>query len=367
MRRIFIVAGLAAAAVLLLNAGHPAPPVPLWPGARHTRQDRDRAIRRGLDFIYTQIATQPRYFDDWGHDLLSAFYNIAATSSDPEISRRARSMGFERAMEWRRLHPAVPDQAGSEEVADLVFGMDAAERLGVTHPALRLQLTQAATRFSAADFLWFDPAIEPPPSDIPKVCTRCNRQNARGATRCARCNAPLEMRGRYAIWQDALITSYSGDVAGIRLGAPYSTVLKWAPAMRPYPSLGPHNSEAYYEGVYAATHLVYTYNHYSQYRISTDCFPQEFVHLKANLQKAAEQKDAETMGEYLDSLRAFGMTLDDPLIRTGFDYLLSSQNPDGSWGDPKDPDPYGRYHPTWTAIDGLRDYRWNRVLPCPSN
>jgi hypothetical protein len=175
------------------------------------------------------------------------------------------------------------------------------------------------------------------------------------------------MRGRYSVYQDALITTYSGEVAGIRLGAPYQQVLRWAPEMRPYPSLGPHNSEEYFEGVYAATHLVYTYNHYSQYRVSADCFPQELAYLKANLRKAAEQKDAETMGEYLDSLRAFGLTLDDPLIRTGFEYLLSSQNPDGSWGDPHDPDPYGRYHPTWTAIDGLRDYRWNRVLPCPTN
>jgi hypothetical protein len=44
---------------------------------------------------------------------------------------------------------------------------------------------------------------------------------------------------------------------------------------------------------------------------------------------------------------------------------LSVQNPDGSWGDMHDRDPYGRYHPTWTSIDGLRDYRWGRVLPCP--
>jgi hypothetical protein len=276
-------------------------------------------------------------------------------------------MGFERALEWRRLHRTVPDHAGPDEVGDLISGMDAAERLGVSDPALRRQLEQAAARFTAVDYFFFDPAVEPPPSDIPKLCSKCYRQNARGATRCSRCNTPLEMRGRYAIYQDALITTYSGEVAGIRLGAPYQQVLRWAPAMRPYPSLGPSNSDQYFEGVYAATHLIYTYNHYSQYRVSPHCFSQELAHLKANLRKAAEQKDAETMGEYLDSLRAFGLTLDDALIRAGFEYLLSSQNPDGSWGDPQDPDPYGRYHPTWTAIDGLRDYRWTQVLACPTN
>jgi len=57
-------------------------------------------------------------------------------------------------------------------------------------------------------------------------------------------------------------------------------------------------------------------------------------------------------------LRGFGMTTRDPLIQRGFSLLLSAQNPDGSWGDPKDRDVYNRYHPTWTVIDGLRDYNW---------
>lgn len=52
------------------------------------------------------------------------------------------------------------------------------------------------------------------------------------------------------------------------------------------------------------------------------------------------------------------MTNDDPEIRAGTEYLLSHQNPDGSWGDPTDKDVYARYHPTWTALDGLSDYAW---------
>jgi hypothetical protein len=39
-------------------------------------------------------------------------------------------------------------------------------------------------------------------------------------------------------------------------------------------------------------------------------------------------------------------------------FLLSRQNPDGSWGDMNETDIYHRYHPTWTAIDGLRRYAW---------
>jgi len=47
------------------------------------------------------------------------------------------------------------------------------------------------------------------------------------------------------------------------------------------------------------------------------------------------------------------------------EYLLSTQNPYGSWGDMKTRDIYLRYHPTWTANDGLRDYMqaFSRQMP----
>src|SRR5262249_45341771 len=159
---------------------------------------------------------------------------------------------------------------------------------------------------SAIDVLLFDPAEEPPPSDIPEECATCGLQNARGATVCKRCGARLAMRNRYDLLQDALITTYTGDRTGITLGAHYVDVLQWMPEMRPYPpkSEGAHS---YYAGVYGATHLIYTYNDYSQFRVSPDCFPEEFAHLKANLRQAVVTNDAETMGEYLDTLRAFGL------------------------------------------------------------
>jgi hypothetical protein len=36
----------------------------------------------------------------------------------------------------------------------------------------------------------------------------------------------------------------------------------------------------------------------------------------------------------------------------------SSQNADGSWGDPDEENIRTRCHTTWTAIDGLRTYAW---------
>jgi hypothetical protein len=363
MRVVLSAAGVAAIAALLLASAHPKPGKALWPGSRFTLEQRDQAIMRGLDFLYNQIARDPDAFVHWGHDLLFAFGNIAATSSDPALQQRARDMGHERALEWNRLHPSLPPGYDESDIGDLVSGLDSVERLAAPNPKLRQQLEAAAPRFSAVDYLWFDPKAEGPPADIPELCGKCKRQNDRGAIQCIRCGARLTMRSRYDIYQDALITSYTGERTRIVLGARYRDVLKWLPTLRPYPPPG-SNWHEYYAGIYAITHVVYTYNEYSQYRISQSCFPREFDHLRAHLRQAASDQDPETMGEFLDSLRAFGLDFNDRLIRTGIEYLLGSQNRDGSWGEQVGVSTYSRYHPTWTAIDGLRDYRWEQVLPC---
>ena len=366
MRLIVAALVLVAVAAILVRSGDPGRGTPLWPGAHYTKEYRDQAIRRGLTFIYRSIALNPAHFKEFGHDLCAAFYNIAVTSGDPELRSMAWKMGHERAVEWRRIHPSIPPDSNVNDLTDLVFGDDAAGRLGAPDARMHTQLREYAARFSVYDYMLFDPVKEPPPTDIPKQCEKCGHNNPRGSTVCTRCGAKLKMQNRYDLYQDAMINSYTGDRTGITLGAHYVDVLHWVPVMRPYPPRLSNNDDDYYAGVYSATHLVYTYNDYSQFRLSRDCFPEEFAHLKANLRQAVVEKDAETMGEYLDSLRSFGLTYDDDLIRGGFDFLLSIQNRDGSWGDVKDPNPYGRYHPTWTVIDGLRDYRWTRVLPCPA-
>jgi hypothetical protein len=352
-----------AAAIGVVSAGNPHR-TPLWSGSRYSVEERDRAVFRGLDFMY-RLALDPKPFRDWGFDLLSAFYNIAVTSGNPELRRRAWNMGHERALEFRRVYPDLAPNLDSGDLMPLICGNDAARRLGVPDPHLTAQLRAAAAHFTPQDWLGFDPAKEPPPADLPKACPKCGRQNARGVTICSRCGSKLTYCSRYDLFQDALIDTYSGDLAGIPMGAHYSEVLHWLSNMRPWPPRVTGHLDEYYSGIYTITHLIYTYNDYSQNRVSAGCFPQELSQLRDNLHHAATDGDPETMGEYLDSLRAFGLNFSEPEIRAGFEYLLSSQNSDGSWGDLKDPNPYGRYHPTWTAVDGLRDYRWTRTLPCP--
>src|SRR3569832_1424654 len=146
MRAILAGGVLVAVAVVAVTAGHPSRGVPLWPGARYTRQDRDHAVRRGMTFLYGSIARNPAHFAEWGHDLLSAFYNIAETSAAPSLSAMARGMGRERALEWRRLNPIVPVGATPDDLIVLVFGHDAATRLGVPDAHMQAALNEAAAR-----------------------------------------------------------------------------------------------------------------------------------------------------------------------------------------------------------------------------
>lgn len=243
-------------------------------------------------------------------------------------------------------------------ISTLAYGNDAADSLGVYAHKFKEQLKRAAPHFKARDYLLFDPLREPPPVDVPDECKRCGASNARGSKVCFVCKTPLVMRTRYDVWYDALITAYVGERSGISLGAHYVDVLKWLPTLRPYRASPSDVGEEFHDTVYAITHIVYTLNNYSQYKLSPQLLPQEFEFLKANLKAAIADNDADMLGEFMDSLRAFGLTTGDPTIRAGMEYYLSHQNRDGSWGELNEKDIYMRYHPTWNAIAGLSEYAW---------
>ena len=269
----------------------------------------------------------------------------------------AWEMGKERASQWRADHTSLPPNADPDIIVNFVYGSDAADKLGICDDALKEQIQRAAGRFSAQDYLGFDPTYESPPSNVPETC-ECGVVNERGRQKCSQCKQQLTMMTRYLVWYDALIRTYSGDHYGITLGARYADVIKWLPVMRPYHGRENDSNPDFYDTVYAVTHVVYTLNDYNVYTLSPRWLPAEFAFLKSNLTEAIAMEDPQMLGEFLDTLRAFGMTEKDPLIRTGMEYLLSKQNQDGSWGEIDTEDIYSRYHSTWTAIDGLRGYVW---------
>jgi len=313
----------------------------------------DYAVERGLDFIY-RFACQPRNFFEYGSDLLWCFYLISSTSKNRRLRARARQMGKERARKWRQDYTSLPSDRDADVLVDYVFGSSAAHNLGYPDPRLDAEIKKASEEFQAADYMYFDPAKEPPPGDVSEPCV-CGIVNERGRKRCVKCRKGLTTLNRYETGFYSLVRTYSGDRFGVTLGARYCDAIRWLPHMRPY--CGTDDPE-FYDAVYFVTHVIYTLNAYNHYKLSPRWLPHEFEFLKTHLETAMSWDDPEMVGELLDSLKAFGLENTHPLIRRGIVYLLSKQNDDGSWGDSKSTNGYLRYHSTWTAVDGLREYAW---------
>jgi hypothetical protein len=316
----------------------------------------ETSIERGLDFIY-RIARTPSGFDSYGSLLVCCFALVGATSRNPTLRQLARSRAQKLAQRWSRAHPRVPTDAGPDLIPRFVLVSYALSRLGLSDVALKAQIRTAAQRFSAQELLGFNPVSEPPANDLPYLC-ECGLENSRGRTFCKQCRRRLEIQSRYRVWMRALASTYVAERCGILFEARYLDVLKWLPAMRPYPDGASEDVEYLRDAIYAATHIVYTLNDYGTYRLRPGWLPREFAFLKANVASACERKDPEVLGELLDSLKAFGLPMNHPLIIRGTKYLLTSQNEDGSWGDPEEENIRTRCHTTWTAIDGLRSYAW---------
>ena len=317
---------------------------------------RATSIKRGLDFI-NRLASTPDGFDSYGSLLICCFALVGATSRDASLRQLARSRAQKLAQRWGSVHPLVPPDASPELVLDFILVRYALSRLGLRDVALNAQIRTAAKRFSAQDLLGFNPVSEPPANDLSYRCD-CGLKNQRGRTFCKQCRRRLEIQSRYRVWMGALAKTNVSERCGIFFGARYLDVLKWLPAMRPYPVGADGNVEFLPDAVYAVTHIVYTLNDYGTYRLSPRWLPREFAFLKANVAAACERKDPELLGEVLDSLKAFGLRTSHPLIIRGTQYLLEQQNEDGSWGDPVEENIRTRCHTTWTAIDGLRTYAW---------
>jgi hypothetical protein len=321
------------------------------------------SIKRGLDFIY-RLAGTPDGFDSYGCLLICCFALVGATSRDAGLRKVARSRAQKLAQRWSRKYPGVPDDAGPDLVLRFILVRYALSRIGLRDTTLNAQIRAAAKRFSAEDTLGFDPLREPPPADLPYRCD-CGLQNQPGRTFCKQCRRRLGIQNRYRVWLGALTKTYVSGRSGILLGARYSDVLKWLPAMQPYPVDSGEDVELLRDAIYAVTHIVYTLNDYGTYRLSPRCLPQEFAFLKANVNAACERNDPEVLGELVDSLKAFGLRASHPLVTPGTKYLIEEQNEDGSWGDPDEENIRTRCHTTWTAIDALRSYAWrgHRRLP----
>ncbi|MEO8662336.1 MAG: hypothetical protein ABI693_27990 [Bryobacteraceae bacterium] len=301
------------------------------PNTTLSQRERREACLRGLRFIHRH-SLEEENFENWAGDYLWCFYCVSRTAGDSELAELARGIGEEYARRWMASEVAPPKLADAGEVAYYVSLLHVASALGADNPQLRRRLKQRMPRFPAREYLGFDPLTEPPPA--------------------------TPARSRYDVWCDALVLTYTGEGFGAPLGAAYADVLRWRPEMLPYRGAEGGANPEFRDVVLAITHLVYTLNDYGRYLLSPEWLPEEFEFLRSNMNVPLQAGDAELLGEFIDSLRCLGVTEGDADLSRGMEFLLSSQNPDGSWGAMNEPDAHIRYHTTWTAMDALREYKW---------
>jgi hypothetical protein len=316
---------------------------------------RNTSIKRGLDFI-DRVVSKAEGFASYGSLAICCFALVSATSRDANLRQLARSRAQRLVQRWRCVHPDVPSDINADQLLEFIFVAYALSRLNLRDVSLNEQLRAAAGRFSVYDLLGFNPASEPPANDLPFPCA-CGLKNRRGRRFCKQCRKRLKIQSYYRVWMEALANTYVSESCGVLFGARYVDVLQWLPTLRPYPT-GGEDPESLREAIYAATHVVYTLNDYGSYRLRPGWLQQEFSFLRRNITGACQRGDPEILGELLDSLKAFGLRANHPLIIRGTGYLLAEQNEDGSWGNPEEENIRTRCHTTWTAIDGLRSFAW---------
>ena len=303
----------------------------------------------------TQLATYPPAAVYLGSGLLW-FCRALALSGGSALRREAVELarfGVD-CLEADECSVVTDDPAS---IAEQVRLYGAAEAVGVRRPRIKAVLRRMVRAYRPSDFLGFDPSTGAPPDDLPDVC-RCGRANVAGRRRCAaaKCRAPLVPLNRHRAWSIALTTAFCGDQYGVRLGASYPQVLRWLPAMRPYIGATDSVGPAVADVGYAVTHVVYTLCDYGRYSLSPAWLPWEYAFLRTHLDLALASDDPDVVGEFTDSLRAFGVGDRDPQVQQAFEYLLDTQNADGSWGDWDMDTIYTGFHATWAAIDGLREF-----------
>jgi len=305
------------------------------------------------------LARYEGYLAYLGSGLLSFCSSLAMTAADPKLGAQGTALGRLGFTLWRAHMGALPEEPNVASVAEYVRAYGAAESLGVRAPRIKAQLRRLARAFPAVDYFGFDPRVEPPPADVPDTCA-CGLRSPRGRRICAdpACCTPLIRMTRSRTWCLALTSAYCGERYGVRLGSSYRETMRWLPFVRPFRIRARNATHEFYDAAYVVTHIVYTMNDYGKFLLAPAWFPWEYAFLRTHLETALAMNDPDMVGEFLDTLRAFGAGDDDRQVRRGFDFLLDTQNPDGSWARWDADSLYTGFHATWAAIDGLREFAW---------
>jgi len=107
---------------------------------------------------------------------------------------------------------------------------------------------------------------------------------------------------------------------------------------------------------YWASHVAYALDDYGRLRLRPGDTGPIFAYLREQFWGVMRWGDTELVAEFVDVFRQAGLTDRDPEVCAGSQLVLGRQRRDGSFSRwESEHDPYSAVHPTWVAVDGLRD------------
>jgi len=300
-------------------------PAPLWSGSAYQREDLENALVAGMHWLLSRaLQADPFALSDY----LQVFLILSHSARDPVFRSLGATVGPRLARRYLRLAP--PPRAGlsASKLFDQAAAQHFVERFGVRVPPARRKALAAALRKSPRR----------------KLTTLDPKAVKAG---------PL---------LDALVDLYFPHKLGLPSPHPYAELVSLARRfrfrIRPFETLRHLENRTY-----LATHLIYVLSDFSRYRLRPAHVQRALDFIRQVAPRYLVAEDVETLGELADALKITGAGYDDPLLQQMLSYLLKKQNNDGSWGPMKARSAYERYHTTWTAFNGLLEYRFNGTGP----
>lgn len=281
-----------------------------------------------------EFLAKDKNLDDVGLDSVYIFLEIAVSSRNAEIRAKALTVARRYARHVAKGLVEADPPLDNWDLLDLVDLLAEADPLGLDGELLRARAAESLEHFhSFKDFtdVAFDDLADASEDDL----------------------------------FDAMMGVYSLAKAEASCGAEYEVTPGLADVLafikkRRFVSAAEDTSkdkDLFQDHAYLATHVAYILSNYGRLRLRRADAPWIYRYLRANFSAVLADKDIELVAEFIDVFRSLGhCEADDDHVRAGAEFLLASQNDDGSWGPWRDEeDAYDAIHYTWCAVSGLRE------------
>ena len=290
---------------------------------------RDQAVIRGLRWIARELEPDSN-LKETGSDAVSLFLENEATATNPEIKKFAGETANKLAARLVNMFQKHTVPLHGYDFTDYLEFISRKDQLNVDLSSMVRRARDSYQRYETADDLY--------------------------GTRTSSLESATEdriydlMMSAFCVERGNLVYENQFKVE-FRLEHIFEYI--WSRPFESHSGSSPALAEDHY---YLATHIAFILNDYSRLPLCEDDVPWLYEYLRQDFDYLIHTNDIELVGEFVDIFRNLGYTeFNDTMVRKGTEFLLDTQNPDGSWGQfEEDDDAYDRIHYTWCACGGLR-------------